>query len=131
MSFLLVLTPGADWAYAIATGLRHRTVVPAVGGLLTGHLAMTAVVAAGVAALVTRSPLVLTALTAVGAAYLVWLGITMLVRPVAPPQAGAEQAPESWARQAVKGLGISGLNPKVFLLFLAPTGGVSQSQPGR
>lgn len=119
VSFLFVLTPGADWAYAIAAGLRHRTVVPAVGGLLTGHVAMTVVVAAGVASLVARSPLVLTALTAVGAAYLVWLGIAMLANPVALPQAGAEQASESWVRQAVKGLGISGLNPKVFLLFLA------------
>ncbi|MDT2005213.1 LysE family translocator [Rhodococcus opacus] len=119
VSFLFVLTPGADWAYAIAAGLRHRTVVPAVGGLLTGHLMMTAVVAAGVAALVARSPLVMTALTAVGAAYLVWLGIATLVKPSVSPQAGMEQAPESWMRQAVKGVGISGLNPKVFLLFLA------------
>ncbi len=50
VSFLLVITPGADWAYAIAAGLRHSTVLPAVGGLLTGHLAATAVVAAGAAA---------------------------------------------------------------------------------
>ncbi|HEY5853936.1 MAG TPA: LysE family translocator [Aldersonia sp.] len=119
VSFLFVLTPGADWAYAIAAGLRHRTVVPAVGGLLSGHLAMTVVVAAGVAALVARSPIMLTALTAVGAVYLVWLGITMLARPSALPQAGAEQSPPSWMRQAATGLGISGLNPKVFLLFLA------------
>ena len=75
VSLMFVLTPGADWAYAIAAGLRHRTVVPAVGGLLVGHLAATAGVAAGVAALVARSLLVLTVLTVVGAAYLVWLGI--------------------------------------------------------
>src|SRR5215207_7749902 len=55
VSFLFVITPGADWAYAIAAGLRHRTVLPAVGGLLAGHLAATAVVAAGVGALVARS----------------------------------------------------------------------------
>lgn len=36
VSFLFVLTPGADWAYAIAAGLRHRTVVPAVGGCCRG-----------------------------------------------------------------------------------------------
>ncbi len=47
VSFLFVITPRADWAYAIAAGLRHRTVLPAVGGLLAGHLAATAVVAAG------------------------------------------------------------------------------------
>jgi threonine/homoserine/homoserine lactone efflux protein len=118
VSFLFVVTPGADWAYAIAAGLRHRVVLPAVGGLLAGHLAATAVVAAGVGALVARSPLVLTVLTAVGAVYLVWLGIGMLARP-AVPQAWADEAPGSWVRQAAKGAGISGLNPKVFLLFLA------------
>ncbi|RSM68253.1 lysine transporter LysE [Actinoplanes sp. ATCC 53533] len=118
VSFLFVITPGADWAYAIAAGLRYRTVLPAVGGLLAGHLLATAVVAAGVAALVAGSPMVLTVLTVAGAGYLVWLGIGMLRQPPTL-EASSEQAPHSWIRQAVKGLGISGLNPKVFLLFLA------------
>ena len=47
VSFLLVLVPGADWAYAIAAGLRDRSVLPAVAGLLAGYVALTAVVAAG------------------------------------------------------------------------------------
>ncbi|GAA4623373.1 LysE family transporter [Actinoallomurus vinaceus] len=118
VSFLFVLTPGADWAYAIAAGLRHRTVLPAVGGMLAGHLVATAVVAAGVAALVARTPLVLTALTVMGSVYLVWLGIGTLARPPAPQTSG-EQVAGSWVRRAVKGAGVSGLNPKVFLLFLA------------
>jgi threonine/homoserine/homoserine lactone efflux protein len=118
VSFLFVITPGADWAYAIAAGLRHRVVLPAVGGLLVGHLAATAVVAAGVGALVARSPLVLTVLTMVGALYLMWLGIGMLAHPAAP-RAHAEEPAGSWLLQAAKGAGISGLNPKVFLLFLA------------
>jgi threonine/homoserine/homoserine lactone efflux protein len=118
VSFLFVITPGADWAYAITAGLRHRLVFPAVGGLLAGHLAATAVVAAGVGALVARSPLLLSVLTAVGAAYLVWLGIGMLIHPAAP-QTHTENPSVSWLRQAAKGAGISGLNPKVFLLFLA------------
>jgi threonine/homoserine/homoserine lactone efflux protein len=118
VSFLFVITPGADWAYAITAGLRHRTVLPAVGGLLAGHLLATAVVAAGVAALVAGSPMVLTVLTVAGAGYLGWLGVGMLRQPAAPPTAG-EETSRSWARQAAKGLGISGLNPKVLLLFLA------------
>jgi len=118
VSFLFVVTPGADWAYAIAAGLRHRVVLPAVGGLLAGRLAATAVVAAGVGALLARAPLLLSVLTALGAVYLVWLGIGMLARP-ALPQAGVDETPRSWLRQAAKGAGISGLNPKVFLLFLA------------
>jgi threonine/homoserine/homoserine lactone efflux protein len=118
VSMLFVLTPGADWAYAISSGLRHRSVVPAVGGLLSGHLLATVVVAAGVAALLAGSPVVLSVLTVVGAAYLVWLGIGMLHRPASVQGNAGEIAVSGW-RQAVKGFGVSGLNPKVFLLFLA------------
>jgi len=70
VSFLFVITPGADWAYAITAGLRHRSMLPAVAGLVGGHLAATLVVAAGVATLIAGTPLVLTALTAGGAVYL-------------------------------------------------------------
>ncbi|MEU8238474.1 LysE family transporter [Actinoplanes missouriensis] len=74
--------------------------------------------AAGVATLVARSPLVLTALTTAGAAYLVWLGVSTLAWP-ATPQRDTAQPAESRLRQAIRGLGISGLNPKALLLFLA------------
>lgn len=86
--------------------------------LLVGHLAATAAVAAGVAVIVARSAMVLAALTVAGAAYLMWLGVGMLRHP-AVPQAATDGGEESWVRQAAKGAGISGLNPKVFLLFLA------------
>ncbi|WP_035855071.1 LysE family translocator [Cryptosporangium arvum] len=118
VSFVMVLVPGADWAYAIAAGLRHRTVLPAVSGLLAGHLLATAVVAAGVAAVVARSPWVLTGLTLAGAGYLVWLGAGLLLRP-ATVRAATAEPPDSRLRQAARGLGVSGLNPKVLLLFLA------------
>jgi threonine/homoserine/homoserine lactone efflux protein len=118
VSFLLVLVPGADWAYAIAAGLRDQSVLPAVAGLLAGYAALTAVVAAGAAAMLARSPLALTVLTALGAVYLLWLGITTVTRPPAP-RAAADHASRPWARRMAKGAGISGLNPKALLLFLA------------
>lgn len=118
VSMLFVLTPGVDWAYAIAAGLRYRSVVPAVAGMLAGHALATIVVAAGVGALVTGVPLALTTLTVVGAAYLIWLGVTTLRHPSEVHAAG-ETAGTSPVRQAGKGFGVSGLNPKVFLLFLA------------
>ena len=118
VSLLLVLVPGADWAYAITAGLRDRSVLPAVAGLLTGYVALTAVVAAGVASLVARWPVLLTALTVAGALYLLWLGISTLARPPAPVTAPG-QGSQPWIRRAVKGAGISGLNPKALLLFLA------------
>jgi len=118
VSILFVITPGADWAYAISAGLKGRVVIPAIGGLLSGHLIATIVVAAGVGTLVASHPFALTVLTVAGAAYLLWLGINMLVRP-STPHADDIQASNSWARWAIKGLCVSGLNPKVFLLFLA------------
>jgi threonine/homoserine/homoserine lactone efflux protein len=118
MSILFVITPGADWAYAISAGLKHRVVVPAVAGLLSGHLIATLVVAAGVGTLVASHPVALSVLTVAGAGYLFWLGLNMLLRPAAP-RADDVQASGSWTRWMLKGLCISGLNPKVFLLFLA------------
>ena len=118
VSFLLVLVPGADWAYLIAAGLRDRSVLPAVAGLLAGYAGLTAVVAAGVAAVIARSPLVLTMLTVFGAVYLLWLGVTTVTRPPAPTVA-TDRAERSWLRRAAKGAGVSGLNPKALLLFVA------------
>ena len=43
----------------------------------------------------------------------------MACSPTQPPQAGVDETPRSRLREAAKGAGISGLNPKVFLLFLA------------
>lgn len=63
--------------------------------------------------------MVLTALTLTGAAYLVWLGVGMLTGPATASVADGGSEPGSWLRQAATGLGISGLNPKVLLLFLA------------
>ncbi|PMZ87173.1 MULTISPECIES: LysE family translocator [unclassified Pseudomonas] len=118
VSILFVITPGADWAYAISAGLKHRVVIPAVGGLLSGHLIATMVVAGGVGTLVANHPVTMSVLTMAGAGYLLWLGISMLVYP-STPHADEVQASGSWKRWALKGLCISGLNPKVFLLFLA------------
>jgi threonine/homoserine/homoserine lactone efflux protein len=118
VSLLLVLVPGADWAYAIASGLRGGSALPAVGGLLLGYAGLTVAVMAGVAAVLAERPAALSALTAVGAAYLVWLGVATVYRP-ATVQASAG-APERTAREKLlAGAGISGLNPKGLLLFLA------------
>ncbi|MFE6402276.1 LysE family translocator [Streptomyces alboflavus] len=125
VSVLLILVPGADWAYAISAGLRDRSVAPAVGGLLLGYVGLTAVVAAGIAAVVADHPAVLAALTLLGALYLIYLGVTTLTRPgtadAAPDDATGSGAhgPSSRRSRVLQGAGISGLNPKALLLFLA------------
>ena len=117
VSFLLIITPGADWAYTISAGINGRRVIPAVAGLMSGHLLATLIVVAGIGVLIAGHPLALSTITLLGAGYLMWLGIAILRHPPTP---GAQQhSAGSWNRWALKGLCISGLNPKVFLLFLA------------
>lgn len=118
VSILFIITPGVDWAYAISAGIRGSVVLPAVAGMLLGHLMATLIVAAGVGTLLAGSPLALTVLTTLGAGYLLWMGIQMLIHP-AQPQTSVVGEITSWPRWMLKGTCVSGLNPKVFLLFLA------------
>jgi threonine/homoserine/homoserine lactone efflux protein len=118
VSILFVITPGADWAYAISAGMRNRAIFPAVAGLLFGHLAATLVVAAGVGALVVGVAGALATLTALGSGYLLWLAFGMIAHPPVP-SGGDTQASNASLRWLAKGFCVSGLNPKVFLLFLA------------
>jgi threonine/homoserine/homoserine lactone efflux protein len=143
VALLLIIVPGADWAFVLGASLRARSVVPAVGGLVLGYAGITIVVAAGVGAVVGRSPALLTGLTVAGGCYLIWHGATTVARPPAPIPAAA--APPSAAGAAVlagasaagavvpagaspagtgravlvRGMGVSALNPKGLLVFLA------------
>jgi threonine/homoserine/homoserine lactone efflux protein len=137
VSLLLIVVPGADWAFTVGAGLRARSVLPAVTGLVIGYAAITAVVAAGVGALVAGSPAALTGLTLIGGAYLIWHGWqtarhpstpTPEPSPAGPVPAGAAPAGAAPARPApagsdravlVRGIGVSGLNPKGLLILLA------------
>lgn len=118
VSISLVLVPGPDWAYAISAGMRGRAVWPAVAGILLGYVGITAVVAAGVGALVTGTPAILTVLTLAGAAYLLWLGGNVILHPPVPTNGaqGHESRPAGWV---ARGFMVSGLNPKALLLCLA------------
>ncbi|CAM5663332.1 lysine transporter LysE [Streptomyces tanashiensis] len=118
VDLLLVFTPGADWAYAISAGLRDRSVVPAVAGLVAGYAGYTLLAVAGLVVIVAGSTAVLTALTVAGAAYLMWLGWGVLRRP-ADLGAGEEAVASSPGRIMLRGVGISGLNPKALLLYFA------------
>lgn len=118
VSLMFVITPGADWAYAITAGMHKRASQPAIAGLLLGHLAATIVVASGVGVLISKTPFALSALTVFGSAYLAWLGFNMVANPPVP-SAARDATAATWSRWVLKGFGVSGLNPKVFLLFLA------------
>ncbi|MGV9847304.1 LysE family translocator [Streptomyces sp. NPDC003442] len=119
--------------------MRDRSVVPAVAGLIAGYVGYTLLAVAGLVVIVASSPTTLTALTVAGAGYLMWLGWGVLSRPAVlsasgvPGASGASGVPggsvasgrstEAMAssrwRIALKGAGISGLNPKALLLYFS------------
>ncbi|WP_432000869.1 LysE family translocator [Streptomyces sioyaensis] len=118
VDLLLVCTPGADWAYAISAGLRERSVLPAVAGLIAGYAGYTLLAVAGLVVIVASSPTVLTALTLAGAGYLVWLGWGVLRQPATLTASEQAMAP-SRMQIMLKGAGTSGLNPKALLLYFS------------
>lgn len=91
VSILFIITPGADWAYAISAGIKGKVVVPAVAGMLFGHFITILLVAAGVGLLVANNPTALMILTIAGSAYLLWMGINLLLTPPTPNESGSEK----------------------------------------
>ncbi|MGT2461237.1 LysE family translocator [Sinomonas atrocyanea] len=132
ISLTLALTPGADWAYTIAAGLRARSAVPSVAGLCAGYVVHTALVATGLGVLLAARPDLVAWLSAAGAVYLLWLGAATARGwrragfaaqggTVLPSGERLEDAvrPGRPALDFLKGLGTSGINPKALLLFAA------------
>lgn len=78
--FVAAVTPGPNNLVVMRTaaGYGFLRTMPAVGGIVFGGLALLAVVAAGLGTAVTQWPLLRTLVTAGGAAYLVWLGLSLI-----------------------------------------------------
>jgi threonine/homoserine/homoserine lactone efflux protein len=117
VAFLLILAPGADWAFTLGAAMRGNTFVSAVGGLAAGYTVMTLLVAVGVGSLVAGSGVALTVITLAGGAYLVWLGLGTLRHPP-QPFAVRDAVPRSNRSTFAEGIGVSGLNPKGLLIFV-------------
>lgn len=118
-SLMFVLTPGADWAYAMGAGIRGRHVIPAVLGLLVGYIVLTVIVAAGVGFLIAGNPLLMAILTVGGALYLIYLGIRMFMQPPTPAVDNLAPRNKSGYRVVLQGALVSGLNPKALMFFIA------------
>ncbi|MEM9427051.1 MAG: LysE family translocator [Pseudomonadota bacterium] len=121
-STALLLIPGPTvllvLAYALSKG--KRIAVPTAVGVATGDLiAMTASLA-GLGALVLASATLFAVLKWIGAIYLVWLGIRMILgakqASLDLPQAKGELTPRvAFANAAV----VTALNPKSIVFFIA------------
>jgi threonine/homoserine/homoserine lactone efflux protein len=119
-SLALIVTPGQDMIYVITRSMAQGRIagVLSAAGVCTGILVHTAIVALGIGALLHASEALFLVLKLAGAAYLVYLGLRMLLQRSRPQLA---QAPGrvSTASLFAQGVLSNVTNPKVAVFFLA------------
>lgn len=117
---VLAITPGPAIAYVVArtvAGGRSEGLASCLGTGLGGLLHVLAA-AAGLSLVIAQSAVAFSVLKYLGAAYLVYLGMRMLVRKAPPATVAA--VPSRGARRAlVEGVLVEVLNVKTALFFLA------------
>jgi threonine/homoserine/homoserine lactone efflux protein len=117
---VLAITPGPGIAYVVArtvAGGRSEGLASCMGTGLGGMLHVLAA-AVGLSLLVAQSAFAFTLVKYLGAAYLVFLGVRMLLRK---QQDGAVQtvSPQGARRALFEGIAVEALNVKTALFFLA------------
>ena len=127
--WLLNLTPGPDVLYIVRHAMRQgvRAGMVAALGIVSGCFVHVLAAALGVGALLAASATAFTVLKWVGAAYLVWMGVKLLLaRSGTSPMLAASTAENAAAPEALplsriwrQGFLTNVLNPKVALFFLA------------
>ena len=120
-SLALILTPGQDMLYVISRSLaqgRFAGVCSAIG-VIIGILVHTALAALGVGAILMASEALFLALKLVGAAYLVYLGIRLLLTRAPQGVVGAGPPRMSPLALVWQGILSNVTNPKIVLFFLA------------
>ncbi|HWZ60674.1 MAG TPA: LysE family translocator [Gemmatimonadaceae bacterium] len=118
---VLTITPGLDTALVIRTSTVEgpRKAVLAMLGINGGLLVWGAAVAIGLAALLTASEIAFTVLKWVGAGYLVWLGVTLLLRPRQRFDPSLAMSDHHGANWFWRGLLNNLLNPKVGVFYVS------------
>ncbi|MCJ0766088.1 LysE family translocator [Variovorax terrae] len=124
---LLNLTPGPDVLYIVTHALRRgaRAGVVAAFGITAGCFVHIGAAAIGVSALMAASATAFTVLKWAGAAYLVWVGVRMLLSRQSPDAIDFVASNDPPARTLglktifFQGFWTNALNPKVALFFLA------------
>lgn len=120
---VLNLTPGPDTLYVLArsVGQGRRAGLVSALGIGAGCLVHLTFAVGGLSAVLARSAIAYQALTWLGAAYLVYLGVRSLwqLRRGAPTLSDAKAAPASLRRIFLQGFLTNVLNPKVAIFFLA------------
>lgn len=120
-AMLLAVTPGLDTAIVLRTATveGRRPALLAALGIGLGCLVWGVAVSLGLGALLQASELAYTVVKVVGATYLVWLGVRLILRPRTAIDHGATGAGVRGGRDAFwRGLLANLLNPKVGVFYV-------------
>lgn len=120
---LITIIPGVDTALVLRSALTRsrRHAFAAAAGVATGTCLWGAAAAAGVSAVLATSQVAYDVIRIAGAAYLTWLGLTLLWKARHP----GEDTPETKVVQArigrswLQGLTSNLLNPKLGVFYMA------------
>ena len=112
--WLLNLTPGPDVLFITTSAMRHglRAGIVAALGIVSGCFVHVFGAALGVGALLAASATAFNLLKWLGAAYLVWMGLRLLLARAAPVAVATEPAlPQGLGRLYLQGFLTNVLNP--------------------
>jgi threonine/homoserine/homoserine lactone efflux protein len=116
----VISTPGQDMLLVMSRSITHgtRAGLATAGGVSLGLLGHTLLATAGLGALLRTSEWLFTVIKLVGAAYLLYLGIQLLLTRSAQISAEASQA-QSLSRQFITGAASNITNPKIAVFYFA------------
>lgn len=120
-TIFIILLPGPNSLYVLATGASKgvRAGFQAAGGVFIGDSILMALTAAGAASVLQLLPVLFYTLKAVGAIYLSYLGIRLLISAIKPSQPQEHKINNKNRAYFSKALTLSLLNPKAILFLLS------------
>ncbi|WP_439625975.1 LysE family translocator [Shinella sp.] len=118
---IFAFIPGPAMLYAAARTMAggRKAGLMAVFGIHLGAYAHIIAAAAGLSALFNAVPVAYTGVKLAGAAYLIWLGISLFRATDVQEEGGSETGPKNARRAFVESVTVEILNPKTAIFFLA------------
>jgi threonine/homoserine/homoserine lactone efflux protein len=119
-SVVVIATPGQDMILVMSRSITHgtRAGVATAAGVSLGLIGHTVLATAGLGALLRTSEWLFTGLKFVGAAYLLFLGVQLLLARRAQIPAAAS-TPQPVMRQFITGAASNMTNPKIAVFYFA------------
>jgi L-lysine exporter family protein LysE/ArgO len=129
LSATLIVAIGAQNAFVLRQGIRRQHVGAIVGFCALADLLLIAAGVIGLAAVLGSVPRLTSLLTVLGAGFLIWYGLSALLRALHPRTLYAGAQPLSLRLAMAQAAGFTLLNPHVYLDTVLLMGTIGARQP--